>query len=270
MYHIVYLTTNLINNKIYVGVRSHQNPDKDSYLGSGIKLALAIKKYGRTNFKREVLHYCLEASHAYELESKIVDKWFINRKDTYNCCVGGKGGSFLDLKGKSWDELYGKDKSLKMKEHISKYRTGRPNGRTLETSKRIGRIVSEKLSGKTYEEIHGIEKAKELRRKKVEQGLNNNPFKGKQHTDEFKNASSDRMKAKVGYFKNKRLVLIEVHTPDNTSFTFLYGLYKLSEYINIPKSGIRKCINNVKDDYKGFRFYVISNLISLNSQPTSI
>ena len=56
MYHIVYLTTNLVNSKIYVGVHSTYNLD-DYYLGSGIAIKKSIKKYSRDSFKRQILHY---------------------------------------------------------------------------------------------------------------------------------------------------------------------------------------------------------------------
>jgi hypothetical protein len=52
MKHYIYKTTNLINGKIYIGKRSHENPEKDRYLGSGRVLIQAIKKYGRENFKK--------------------------------------------------------------------------------------------------------------------------------------------------------------------------------------------------------------------------
>lgn len=49
---IVYKTTNLINNKIYIGKDTHDNP---KYLGSGIVLKRAIKKYGKLNFLKETI-----------------------------------------------------------------------------------------------------------------------------------------------------------------------------------------------------------------------
>jgi hypothetical protein len=91
MYHLVYLTTNLINNKIYVGVHSTIKLS-DGYLGSGKALIQAIKKYGKDSFKRYTLHLCLTQSDAYEWEGLIVDKTFISRKDSYNQKLGGKGG----------------------------------------------------------------------------------------------------------------------------------------------------------------------------------
>lgn len=55
MYGIVYLTTCVVNNKIYVGQTISKDPH---YLGSGTKITDAIKRYGRENFKRITLKEC--------------------------------------------------------------------------------------------------------------------------------------------------------------------------------------------------------------------
>jgi group I intron endonuclease len=91
MYHLVYLTTNKINGKIYIGVHSTHDLH-DGYIGSGTVLKSAFEKYGKHNFSRVVLHYCLTREHAYKWESVIVDDSFVARPDTYNIAVGGKGG----------------------------------------------------------------------------------------------------------------------------------------------------------------------------------
>lgn len=52
---IIYKTTNLINGKIYIGQYSGK---RKSYLGSGIILKQAVKKYGKENFKRDTLEVC--------------------------------------------------------------------------------------------------------------------------------------------------------------------------------------------------------------------
>lgn len=109
MKYIVYRTTCLINNKIYVGVHKTDNPNVfDGYLGRGLwknhtryiknpiaPFHYAVRKYGVENFKREVLFiypYDKEGEEkAYNKEAEIVDEAFIARDDTYNVALGGKG-----------------------------------------------------------------------------------------------------------------------------------------------------------------------------------
>lgn len=51
----IYKTINLITSKIYIG---QHNGSYKNYLGSGVYLNRAIKKYGRNNFKKEIIEYC--------------------------------------------------------------------------------------------------------------------------------------------------------------------------------------------------------------------
>lgn len=87
---IIYKTTNLINGKIYVGKDSINNPD---YLGSGLILNRAIKKYGIHNFKKIILEQC---NTSQELDEK--EKYWIKELNStdkrigYNIAKGGTGG----------------------------------------------------------------------------------------------------------------------------------------------------------------------------------
>lgn len=89
-YHIVYKTTNTVNNKIYVGLHS-TNKIEDNYLGSGFILKSALKKYGKDKFSREVLYIYHTRQEARTKEAQIVDKEFCDRLDTYNLTIGGMG-----------------------------------------------------------------------------------------------------------------------------------------------------------------------------------
>lgn len=121
---IVYQTTCLINNKIYIGVHKTENPDIfDGYLGGGYKIgyviknpktayARALKKYGYKNFIRTIIKTFDSEQDAYNFEAQIVDITFIKRRDTYNTALGGQGGASYktfyqyDLNGnfiKKWD-----------------------------------------------------------------------------------------------------------------------------------------------------------------------
>lgn len=94
-YHLVYKTTNLVNGKTYIGVHSTNNID-DGYLGSGCIFKKALKKYGKENFKREILFNFDTLNQAYEKEKELVDLEFINQSTTYNCKVGGEQGAYSE------------------------------------------------------------------------------------------------------------------------------------------------------------------------------
>jgi group I intron endonuclease len=90
--YIIYKTTNLINGHIYIGKHITDTPYTfDGYLGSGLGLQKAIKKYGKENFKRETLFVYDDEEDAYNKESEIVTKEFRYRHDVYNACDGGLG-----------------------------------------------------------------------------------------------------------------------------------------------------------------------------------
>lgn len=56
MYGFIYITTNHINGKQYIGQRKYDKKEKwKNYLGSGIILTRAIEKYGKENFSKKSL-----------------------------------------------------------------------------------------------------------------------------------------------------------------------------------------------------------------------
>lgn len=119
MYYLVYLTTNLTNNKIYVGVRTTVKLD-DGYLGSGTTIKKAIKKYGKENFKRTILYFCLSSEEAYEWERKIVDFSFLCREDVYNIKPGGERPVTDIIRFKISKKLTEHTKTEEHKRNISK------------------------------------------------------------------------------------------------------------------------------------------------------
>ena len=86
--YAVYLTTNLKNSKIYVGVHGSANLF-DRYFGSGLNILKAINKHGIENFKKEIIAVFDNADDAYKLEAEIVTEDFLKRDDVYNLALGG-------------------------------------------------------------------------------------------------------------------------------------------------------------------------------------
>lgn len=91
MFGYIYKTTNIINNKIYIG--QHVSPvfEPDKYIGSGKRLQLALKKYGRENFKNELLCECNSQQELDEKEIYYINIFnSTNRTIGYNLTSGGQ------------------------------------------------------------------------------------------------------------------------------------------------------------------------------------
>ena len=84
----IYLTTNLINNKKYIG--QHYGELTDSYIGSGNTLKKAIAKYGKENFKKEILEICDNYESMNLAERKWIEKYnAVYSEEFYNIAEGG-------------------------------------------------------------------------------------------------------------------------------------------------------------------------------------
>ena len=94
-HYLVYQITNLVNDKIYIGIHSTDDVD-DGYMGSGRLMKLAIKTYGIRNFKKEILFDFDNPEEMILKESELVDRKFIARKDVYNIILGGVGWNVHD------------------------------------------------------------------------------------------------------------------------------------------------------------------------------
>jgi hypothetical protein len=90
MYYI-YKTTNIINDKIYIGLHKSDDINNDNYIGSGQAFLKSVKKHGKVNFKREILFEFETFDDALTKESILVNTEFVRRRDTYNLTTGGKG-----------------------------------------------------------------------------------------------------------------------------------------------------------------------------------
>lgn len=111
----IYKTTNLVNNKIYVG-KSEKNFDPN-YYGSGVLLLKAIKKYGKQYFKVEIIEECHCIEDLNFREKYWIDYYKRSKFETYNLAEGGTGGHTT--------KFFDKDRIDEYKKKLSSSRKGR-------------------------------------------------------------------------------------------------------------------------------------------------
>ncbi len=98
-FYILYKTTNLLNNKTYIGIHQTTNLE-DGYLGSGIALKEALAKYGKENFKREILEFYENWEELLERESILVNDDWVKDYNNYNLKTGGQSNGILSDESK--------------------------------------------------------------------------------------------------------------------------------------------------------------------------
>ena len=128
MKNFVYITTNLINGKQYVG--SH-NGQKEGYMGSGVLILKAIKKYGPKNFRREILEENLSIEESRLNEEKYIKKYNTLQPNGYNISPTGGLGIYgchsENTKRKIGNSNRGKKRSVKTRQLMAKKAIGRKN-----------------------------------------------------------------------------------------------------------------------------------------------
>ena len=172
MYYI-YRITNKINGKTYIG--QHKYTDlNDDYMGSGILMSRAKKKYGVENFTKEILYSRIQyKATADDMERFAIAKERAVGKAEYNIADGGQGGALH--KGKCHSE---------------------------ETKRKL----SDLQKGRHHSEEQNIKHSEAMKGK-------NNPFYGKSHSEEIKRKISEAHKDKHWY-NNGEINILSKECPD--------------------------------------------------------
>jgi len=165
-YHFIYKTTNLLNDKYYIGMHSTNNI-KDGYLGSGTRLRYSIRKYGIKNFKLEIIEWCNSREDLINKESELVNEDLILNEQCLNLKPGGSGGfcnkshlaSFL--KGREWGIYLGgitTGKLLRGKELTSEYKNKISNGLIHYFKTNVGNFKNRSHSEETKNKMSELSK----------------------------------------------------------------------------------------------------------------
>lgn len=138
MFGYIYKTTNMLNNRIYIG----QKKSKifvQTYYGSGIAISNALKKYGKDNFTVELISWASSKEELNALEIEAI-KLHSDLHNLYNIAIGGDGGDTTNhpLKEdiikkraiglKEWHASLPEDLRKKHNDKISKAKKGKSNG----------------------------------------------------------------------------------------------------------------------------------------------
>lgn len=217
MYGYIYKTTNLINNKIYIGQHTSKTFDK-KYLGSGKKFKQALKKYGVKNFVCEILQTC----DSYD-ELNACEKYWIEKCDSqnpsigYNLCEGGIAPRF---DGEN-HPMYGKHHTEEAKEknriaHLGKKASDDTKQKISEGNKKKHISDEHKLAISKANKGKKLSQDTRLKISESKKGKKTGPMSdetkeklrqsnlGKRRTEETKKKLSESHKGNVGYWKNKR------------------------------------------------------------------
>ena len=154
-HHFLYRTTNLINGRYYIGMHS-TNLLEDNYVGSGRRLWYEIRKYGRQNFKFEILEFFESREKLALKEKELVTLQEIAKEKCMNLKVGGLGGFPPNAKDAFREKL--KDPEYR-KEFIRK--TG--SSETLKKLHREGKVKYNTFTGRKHK-LESIQKMKETKK----------------------------------------------------------------------------------------------------------
>lgn len=195
-YGFVYVTTNLINGKKYIGRRKINSKGTEHYLGSGKAFKRALKKYGKESFKREILEYANS-----EEELKNLEEYYITLADAhrdkgfYNIVKYSDIRNLKEILSEEEYEHYRK----KLSEGVRKSYDKNPNlrlSRSKTSIRRINAIKNRNMSEEEYIKWKAEEKRIRISKIRVKNIWKNNvhPMLGKHHTEETKAKLSKSLK----------------------------------------------------------------------------
>ena len=231
----IYLTVNLVNGKIYVGLDSQR---RGYYLGSGKVIKRAVKKYGKDNFIKYILEEC--SYHIlYEREQYWIDELDATNPEVgYNLTDGGAGA----LGYRHTDEA---------KEKIRIASTGKTYIRSAEHREKI----SKAFKGRKH-----TEEFKERIRQLHKEGRYNNKYRmsrAENLSDEERKRRSDAQKGKKLSEETKRKIGDAFRGSNNPLYKDISGEER--EYIVLKyKEGTQK---KIIEQQTGYSLFVINRVL---------
>lgn len=244
-FNYVYVTTNLLDGKKYIGDHS-TNKLNDGYLGSGIILKEAIKNHGRKNFKKEILVFFDTKKEAFDTQERLINEYNTLNPNGYN--ISPKGGLNVsecmsdDIKKKIGNSNRGKKRSKENRKKISDSNKGKI--RDAEARKNyknafLGRKYSKDTKKKMSMSATGRKISDDIKRKISEKNKGKQPNLGNHHTDETKEKISFKTSGNKNPMYGKTLMDI---------WTKKYGEEKAIELEKNRNQKLKKYYNEKREN----------------------
>lgn len=207
IYGFIYITTNMVNGKKYIGQKKIDNEGKyKKYLGSGQTLKKALKKYGKDNFEREIVAFAYSKDELNNLEIDFINYHNATHSDNYyNIAYGGNSGNKLE--GKKEYEIN------EFKNKISESTKGEKNP-----------MFGKKINKENHP-MYGKHHSEEAKRKMSKN--NKKVWQGKHFSEEHKNKMSENSG------RAKKVICI-------TTGRIFKSAKEGADYYNCDNSGILK------------------------------
>jgi len=185
--YIIYLLTNKVNSKVYIGVTNNYTKRMREHKGTynNYLISKAIKKHGWNNFNSQILLETEDAEFAYKVaESSFIQQYQSNNPEKgYNLTEGGQGTLGFSPTPETRQRMREKKLGKKLTtEHIQK--------------------ISKSALGRTF--------TKETKNKISNKLKGNKNFQGKTFTDEVKQILSEH-KAKDWQLLSPNNEIINIH-----------------------------------------------------------
>lgn len=249
-YGYIYVTTNLISKKIYIGQR--KGLFNTNYYGSGKYLIRAIKKYGKENFEVKFLEYCYSLNFLNDREKYWIKKLNSIQPNGYNISTGGHNGDnfknhpdrdkIIKNRTKSLRKWLKTDKAKIIRSNATKEIWKRKDYRELMTKK--NKEISNRLDVKEKKSINGrlVHGTYKMRKKKSKDAKNfwlNNKKARKEKSLLSKIMWKNFTLEKCDYceFKSKSKALIIRYHNDNCKFKKIKNdkIVKIESIEEIPE-----------------------------------
>lgn len=199
MYGYIYMTTNILNNKKYIGCKKSNKFLGNKYLGSGTLIRKAISKYGKENFEVKLLEECNSFEELADKEIYWISYYnAVNDNSFYNLSVGSEGKKGYATKGSKRNEEFKRQASIRNKGKI--FGDTAKMAETMKTKRWVTNGIEEIYTDK-YELQNWLDKG--YKRGRLSQSREQKLKSSKSHKEYCKNLSKEELSNKYGNRKGK-------------------------------------------------------------------